>query len=94
MGEAIARSARRVQGDTQAGWASPMRIGEARARGKVMSAGHSLRRQNYSFPVTVTPPTPHASGPTHFMRIAVAVATAAALNIALVASVSVLIAGR
>jgi hypothetical protein len=59
-----------------------------------MSAGHSLRRQNYSFPVTITPPTTRASGPTHFMRVAVAVATAAALNIALVASVSMLITGR
>ena len=59
-----------------------------------MSAGHSLRRQNYSFPGTITPPTTHASGPTHFMRIVVAVATAAALNIALVASVSMLITGR
>lgn len=59
-----------------------------------MSAGHSLRRQNYSFPERITPPTTHGSGPTHFMRIAVTVATAAALNIALVASVSMLITGR
>ena len=94
MGDAIARSAFGVQGDSQAGWASPVGIGEARARGNVMSAGQSLRRQNYSFPVTITPPTTQPSGPTHFMRIAAAVATAAALNIALVASVSVLITGR
>lgn len=60
-------------------------------KGELMSAGQSLRRQNYSFPVTVTPPTTHAPGATHFMRVAFAVATAAALNIAIVASVSMLI---
>jgi hypothetical protein len=60
-----------------------------------MSAGHSLRRQNYSF-VHVTPPTPHTTSPSelHRMRIVLAVITAVALNFATVASISMLIAGR
>jgi hypothetical protein len=59
-----------------------------------VSAGHSLRRQNYSFPVTITPPTTHTPSQTHFTRIVAAVITAAALNIATIASISMLIAGR
>jgi hypothetical protein len=60
-----------------------------------MSAGHSLRRQNYSF-VQITPPTPHTTTPSelHRMRIVVAVLTAIALNFATVASISMLITGR
>ena len=60
-----------------------------------MSAGHSLRRQNYSF-VHVTPPTPHTTSPSelHRMRIVLAVITAVALNFATVASISMLITGR
>jgi hypothetical protein len=60
-----------------------------------MSAGHSLRRQNYSF-VHVTPPTPHTTSPSelHRMRIVLAVITAVALNFATVASISMLMAGR
>jgi len=58
-----------------------------------MSAGQSLRRQNYSF-VTVTPPTAHASSAMHLMRVVVAVVTAATLDIASFASISMLITGR
>lgn len=60
-----------------------------------MSAGHSLRRQNYSF-VTVTPDSAshHASPAMHFMRIAVAVAGAVALELATFATLSMLITGR
>jgi len=60
-----------------------------------MSAGHSLRRQNYSF-VHVTPPTPHTTSPSelHRMRIVLAVITAVALNFATVASISMLMTGR
>ncbi len=57
-----------------------------------MSAGHSLRRQNYSF-VTVTPPTTHTAGPVHFMRLVLAVGTAAGLSLATFASISMLITG-
>jgi hypothetical protein len=71
-----------------------MGIGEARARGKVMSAGHSLRRQNYSFPGTITPPITHTSSSTHFHRVIVAVVSAAALELATVATLMVLVAGR
>ena len=69
--------------------------GDRRGEGKgdTVSAGHSLRRQNYSF-VTVTPPTPHTSIATHLMRVVVALVTAAALSIATFASISLLIAGR
>jgi hypothetical protein len=94
-GEAIARADAQVQGDIQAGWASPVGIGEARARGKVMSAGHSLRRQNYSFP-SMTPPTPHTASASemHRMRVVLAVVIALVLNFATVASISMLITGR
>ena len=63
-------------------------------KGETVSAGHSLRRQNYSFPGTITPPTTHTPSPTHFTRVVAAVITAAALNLATVASISMLIAGR
>lgn len=66
-----------------------------------MSAGHSLRRQNYSF-VTVTPPvvssTPaiHVSSTPaiHAMRVVLAVITAVALDLATFATISALITGR
>jgi hypothetical protein len=63
-----------------------------------MSAGHSLRRQNYSF-VTLTPPITHSSSthtPTamHRMRVVIAVATAVALDFVTFASISMLITGR
>jgi hypothetical protein len=76
-----------------------MGIGEARgkARGKVMSAGHSLRRQNYSF-VTLTPPVTHSSSSTthttHFPRVVVAIVSAAALELATLATAMMLITGR
>jgi hypothetical protein len=68
-----------------------------------MSAGHSLRRQNYSF-VTLAPPTMHSSSTNsstthtrsamHRMRVVIAVATAVALDFATFASISMLITGR
>lgn len=59
-----------------------------------MSAGHSLRRQNYSF-VTIPPPTtPHTSGAMHFVRIVVLVVSALALDIATFMSISMLLTGR
>jgi len=66
-----------------------------------VSAGHSLRRQNYSF-VTVTPPvvssTPAiqvSSTPAiHAMRVVLAVITAVALDLATFATISALITGR
>ena len=60
-----------------------------------MSAGHALRRQNYSF-VTVTPPVAsHSAAPAmHFMRVVVAVVTAIALDLATFATISTLIIGR
>jgi hypothetical protein len=59
-----------------------------------MSAGHSLRRQNYSF-VTITPPVLHSASPAmHFMRVVVAVTTAVALDLATFATISTLITGR
>lgn len=57
-----------------------------------MSAGHSLRRQNYSF-VTVTPPTAHTESAMHHMRVVAAVVTAVALTLATFASISMLITG-
>lgn len=60
-----------------------------------MSAGHSLRRQNYAF-VTITPPlASHGASPAmHLMRVALAVVSAIALDIATFATLSMLIAGR
>src|SRR6266545_2434598 len=70
-------------------------VGEAGGRGKPMSAGHSLRRQNYSF-VTLTPPmaSDDVSPAMHFKRIVIAVATAVALTIVTFATISTLITGR
>jgi len=64
-----------------------------------MSAGHSLRRQNYTF-MTIIPPvasrsTSHsATHPMHFMRVVVAFASAVALELATFATLSMLITGR
>ena len=58
-----------------------------------MSAGHSLRRQNYSFVGTI-PPVTHASSSTHFPRVIVAMVSAAALELATLATLMVLITGR
>jgi hypothetical protein len=69
-----------------------MGIGEARARGNAMSAGHSMRRQNYSFPA-ITPPTPHTTSELHYRRVVLAVVIALVLNFASVASISMLITG-
>jgi hypothetical protein len=70
--------------------ASPVGIGEARGyRGTRMSAGHSLRRQNYSF-VTITPPVV-ANTELHLKRVLMAVVTAVALDLATFATISSLI---
>ncbi|HJW49030.1 MAG TPA: hypothetical protein VJ726_06410 [Candidatus Limnocylindria bacterium] len=58
-----------------------------------MSAGHSLRRQNYSFP-SVTPQTPDTTSEMHHMRVVLAVVIALVVNFATVASISMLITGR
>jgi hypothetical protein len=82
-----------VQGDKRQSGASPVGIGEARGLGEVMSAGHSLRRQNYSF-VAITPPVVSISPAMHGMRVVVAVVTAVVLDLATFASISTLITGR
>ena len=67
-----------------------MGIGEARGyRGKHVSAGHSLRRQNYSF-VSVTPPVV-ANTEVHPKRVIMAVVTAIALDLATFATIASLI---
>jgi hypothetical protein len=73
-------------------------IGEARDLGEIMSAGHSLRRQNYSF-VTITPPTTArtertASAAMHHMRIVIAVVLAVVLDVATFATVTTLLTGK
>jgi hypothetical protein len=69
-------------------------IGEARGlQGDAMSAGHSLRRQNYSF-VSITPPVVSSTPAIHTMRVLVAVITAIALDLATFATISTLIIGR
>jgi hypothetical protein len=57
-----------------------------------MSAGHGLRRQNYSF-VAITPPTTHTSSGTHFPRVVVAIVSAAALELATFATLLMFISG-
>lgn len=61
-------------------------------KGEIVSAGHSLRRQNYNF-VTITPPTAHTSSTMHFPRFVVAIVSAAALELATVATIVMLITG-
>jgi len=58
-----------------------------------MSAGHSLRRQNYSF-VTITPPVTHTTPSDDFMRVFVAVVTAIALTFATFATIAMLGTGQ
>ena len=70
--------------------ASPVGIGEARGyRGTRMSAGHSLRRQNYSF-VAATQPVV-ANTELHLKRVIMAVVTAVALDLATFATIASLI---
>jgi hypothetical protein len=70
-----------------------MGIGGARGRGKAMSAGHSMRRQNYRF-VTITPPDTHSTPSEHFTRVYVAVLSAIVLTFATFATIAMLGAGR
>ena len=58
-----------------------------------MSAGHSLRRQNYSF-MTFTPPVASATPAMHGIRVVIAVVTAVVLDLATFATISTFIAGR
>ena len=67
-----------------------MGIGEARGyRGTRMSAGHSMRRQNYSF-VAITPPVA-ANTELHPKRVIMAVITAVALDLATFATIASLV---
>ena len=59
-----------------------------------MSAGHSLRRQNYSFVAMPTPVVTHGSPAMKLMRIVVAVVSAFALDLATFATISMLMTGR
>jgi hypothetical protein len=60
-----------------------------------VSAGHSLRRQNYSF-VAITPVvTPHSTTTgTHVARLIVAIIGAVALDIATFATVTMFLTGK
>ncbi len=64
-----------------------------------MSAGQSLRRQNYSF-MAITPPivshsaSHSATHAMHFMRVVLAAVSAVALELATFATLSMLITGR
>ena len=73
-----------------------MGIGEARDLGEVMSAGQSLRRQNYSFPVIVTQPTTTRTTSTamRYTRIVVAIVLAIVLDVATFATVTTLLTGN
>ena len=66
---------------------------EARGLGDLMSAGHSLRRQNYSF-VTITPAVSHSTASTHVARFIVAIIGAVALDIATFATVTMFLTGK
>lgn len=59
-------------------------------QGDAMSAGHSLRRQNYSF-VTITQPVVAANTELHLKRVVMAVVTAVALDLATFATIASLI---
>ena len=67
-----------------------------RGKGEVVAAGQSLRRQNYTFMAAITPPVAsHSATPAmHYMRIVVAIVGAVALELATLATVSLLITGR
>lgn len=58
-----------------------------------MSAGHSMRRQNYSF-VTITPPDTGSTPSEHFTRVYAAVAGAILLTFATFGTIAMLGAGR
>jgi hypothetical protein len=58
-----------------------------------MSAGHSLRRQNYNF-VTFTPPVIQTAPEMHVKRVVLAIVSAVALDIATFATLASLITGR
>lgn len=58
-----------------------------------MSAGHSLRRQNYSF-VTITPAVSHSKASTHVARFIVAIVGAIALDIATFATITMFLTGK
>jgi hypothetical protein len=55
-----------------------------------MSAGHSLRRQNYSF-VAATQPVIVANTEMHLKRVVMAVVTAVALDLATFATIASII---
>jgi hypothetical protein len=60
-----------------------------------MSAGHSLRRQNYSYlPPLPSSPVGHATHSDHHLRMFVVIVSAIALDLATFATVAMLIAGR
>ena len=64
-----------------------------------MSAGQSLRRQNYSFMAITPPVASHSSSHSathamHFMRVVLAAISAVALELATFATLSMLITGR
>ena len=71
-------------------------VGKGEGLGEVMSAGQSLRRQNYTFMAAITPPVAShsATHAMHYMRVVVAVVSAVALELATFATVSLLITGR
>jgi hypothetical protein len=58
-----------------------------------MSAGHSLRRQNYSF-VTITPVATHSTSSPHVARVILAIDSAVALDIATFATITMLLTGK
>jgi hypothetical protein len=60
-----------------------------RLQGEVVSAGHSLRRQNYSF-VTITPAVVPDTA-MHAKRVIIAIMTAVALDLATFATIATLI---
>ena len=70
-----------------------MGIGEARGLGEAMSAGHSLRRQNYSF-VAATPATTHSTASKHVVRFIVAIVCAVVLDIATFATITMFLTGK
>jgi hypothetical protein len=58
-----------------------------------MSAGHSLRRQNYNF-VTVTPVAARSTASKHVTRFIVAIVSAIVLDIATFATITMFLTGK